>query len=311
MFLVSIHACQKDEIDQPSEYFPSTLSNTGIFSDQISDLIPSEEYIFYELSSILFSDYAEKQRLIKLPPGEQLNKIDSGLPTFPNGTSLVKTFYYWNDKRTPSKGKKIIETRLLVKENDEWIVGVYKWNDEQTEAYLLSSGNDEAMNWINEKGEAKVTTYHIPSTKECVTCHQSNGEFLPIGPKLYNLNTPVVRNSETLNQLDYFQQIGLINNFNISLIDKLPDYKDVSFSLEERGRAYMDVNCSHCHNPGGFTPKWFDFDFRYYTPLDETDIKPNKSTIIEQIESGAMPFTGTSILDQEGVDLLVEFLNTL
>jgi len=63
--------------------------------------------------------------------------------------------------------------------------------------------------------------------------------------------------------------------------------------------------------PGGFAPSWVDLDFRNYTPLDETGIKSNKSLIIKKIESGTMPKIGTSILDQEGVDLLVEYLNTL
>jgi len=127
MILVfSIQACENDEVFQPTDHFPTRLSNTGIFVGKSSDLIPSDEYTFYELSSELFSDYAEKQRLIKLPPGEELVQVDGGLPNFPNGTSLVKTFYYWNDKSDTSKGKKILETRLLVRQSNDWIVGVYK-----------------------------------------------------------------------------------------------------------------------------------------------------------------------------------------
>jgi mono/diheme cytochrome c family protein len=260
----------------------------------------------------LFSDYAEKQRFIKLPAGKQLTKVDSGLPTFPNGSKLVKTFYYWNDKSDPSKGKKIIETRLLVFEDDEWMVGVYKWNDVQTEAFLLSSGYDEAVNWINEKGENKQNTYHIPSTKECITCHQVNDVFKPIGPKLFNLNTTVKREGNTVNQLAFLQDKGLVDPFDISSIDSLPNYKDLDVSLELRARAYMEVNCSHCHNTnGGFAPKWLTFDFHNYTPLDETGIVDNKDQIIEMVDTETMPFIGTSIKDEAGVELIIEYLNTL
>jgi len=311
ILVFSIQACENDEVFQPVEPFPTTLSNTGIFVGKLPDLIPADEYTFYELSSELFSDYAEKQRLIKLPTGEELVQVDGGLPLFPNGTSLVKTFYYWNDKSDTSKGKKILETRLLVRQSNDWIVGVYKWNVEQTEAYLLSGGNDEAVNWINENGEPMQTTYHIPSTKECITCHQSDGVFKPIGPKLFNLNRPVQRNGATVNQLTYFQQKGLINAFHVSSIDSLPNYNDKSLSDDVRARAYMEVNCSHCHTSKGFAPDWLDFDFAYATPLDETAMVANKAQIIEAIESGKMPFIGTSILDREGVQLVTEYLKTL
>lgn len=310
ILLLSIHACNKDKITQIDEDFPLELSDMGVFMDPISDLIPSSGYYFYELSSELFSDFAEKQRLIKLPPGEQLAKIDNGLPSFPNGTSIAKTFYYWNDERSPSKGRKIIETRFLIRKNDQWKVAIYKWNKSQTEAYLLSSGNDEPMNWISEKGEGKVTTYHIPSTKECNTCHQSDGQLDLIGPKLNNLNRQVNRDGKTLNQLDHFQQIGLINSFDITSIDSLPNYKDSSFSYTERGRAYMEINCSHCHSPGGFSD-WLNMDFRYYTPLDETGILSRKQNIINAVKSGFMPHIGTSLLDEEAVNVIVEYINSL
>ena len=316
LFLVTLLAmttqsCTKSKTEAIDDDFPLKLSKIGIFIDPISDLNPSDEYNLFELSSPLFSDYAEKLRLIKLPPGEQLTKIKSGLPSFPNGTSLVKTFYYWNDKRDTSKGKQILETRFLVKRNNDWKVAAYQWNNEQTEAFLLTSGNDEPVNWINENGEGKVTTYHIPSTKECVTCHQTSGKLLPLGPKLNNLNHQVIRNSVSINQLEHFQQLSLLSDFEVSEVDSLPNYKDKSNDIVARGRAYMEVNCSHCHSPGGFTPEWIEFDFRNDTPINETGMIENKSMIIENIENGTMPFTGTSIVDKEGIEMLVEFLNTL
>src|SRR5690606_33102996 len=39
-------------------------------------------------------------------------------------------------------------------------------------------------------------------------------------------------------------------------------------SLDDRARAYLHTNCSHCHRPGGPTP--VDMDLRYTTPLGET-----------------------------------------
>ena len=74
------------------------LFDYQIYSGKVSDLTPAEGFIKYELATPLFTDYAEKERLIKIPAGSSLGIAGDGLPTFPNGTILVKTFFYWNDK---------------------------------------------------------------------------------------------------------------------------------------------------------------------------------------------------------------------
>ena len=60
----------------------------------------------FELSTSLFTDYAEKQRLIKLPANTKLIGISDGLPEFPDETVLAKTFYYYVDKSDSTKKKK-------------------------------------------------------------------------------------------------------------------------------------------------------------------------------------------------------------
>ena len=67
-------ACQDDEgfgidVEIPNFNFPKTvvfkdsLSMYSIFEGSPSDLIPAEDFQLLELSSILFTDYAHKQRL--------------------------------------------------------------------------------------------------------------------------------------------------------------------------------------------------------------------------------------------------------
>jgi len=65
--LITIASCKKNEIDPLEQNFPQTLTEAKIYSGPISDLEPMADYVLYELSSALFTDYAEKQRLIKLP----------------------------------------------------------------------------------------------------------------------------------------------------------------------------------------------------------------------------------------------------
>ena len=148
--LIQIQACEKDgllNLDN-SKDFLSKLSDYNIFQGNPSDLLPTSDFNYYEISTTLFTDYAEKQRLIKIPKGSSLRASDDYLPDFPDGTMIVKTFYYFNDKRDPSKGKKIIETRLLIKSGATWNYGTYLWNESQTEAHLITTGLNETQPWF-------------------------------------------------------------------------------------------------------------------------------------------------------------------
>jgi hypothetical protein len=102
--IIYFQACSKPVIAL-STLLPK-LSDYAIYSGKASNLQPSNDYKFYELSSQLFSDYSEKQRIIKLPAGTKLATVDNGLVDFPESTIIVKTFYYCNDTRDATKGKK-------------------------------------------------------------------------------------------------------------------------------------------------------------------------------------------------------------
>ena len=91
------------------------ISDYKIFAGNPVALTPGNGFQLYELATGLFTDHAEKQRLIKVPAGKKIVAVSDGLPQFPDSTILVKTFYYFNDKRDTLKGKRLIETRLLVK----------------------------------------------------------------------------------------------------------------------------------------------------------------------------------------------------
>jgi hypothetical protein len=50
----------------------------------------------------------------------------------------------------------------------------------------------------------------------------------------------------------------------------LPAIDDAGAPLEDRARAWLDVNCSFCHQPGG--PANGDLDLRVQTPLASTGL---------------------------------------
>jgi uncharacterized repeat protein (TIGR03806 family) len=311
-FVFFINSCDEDGLEPVSNSIEMNpkLSDYNIFQGNPAELIPSADYHLYELTTELFTDYAEKQRLIKIPSGYKIPFTGGGLPDFPDGTILVKTFYYYNDKRDASKGKKIVETRLEIKSNSIWNVNTYLWNEQQTDAVLITTGLDMTINWIDQQGRGKVISYHVPSNRECSTCHHSSGKIVPIGPKLRNLNRDVTRNETTINQLTHFHHLGILDIVDPTTIPVLPDWQDNSYSLEERARAYLDVNCAHCHNPDGMATD-ANVNFVYETSFGSTNIGDKKRVIVNKMKRGEMPRIGTSIVHEEGLELIRSYINSL
>ena len=90
------------------------------------------------------------------------------------------------------------------------------------------------------------------------------------------------------------------------------DYNDLNASLSDRGRAYLAINCAHCHNPQAWNiPAAKNFDFRHEIPFELTGIQNGKDKISRNVLNQEMPFIGTTMMDEEGVDLLIEYLNSL
>lgn len=316
-------ACERNnrhqKVEIPNFNFPETitfkdsLSSYNVFQGEASQLIPSEEFQLYELSSSLFTDYAHKQRLIYIPSGSQIEILDDQSLNFPNETVLTKTFYYYHDETDTSKGKNIIETRLLIKSNDQWNIASYIWNASQTDALLAKNGSDIDISWINSSGQNFSTLYHVPSQNECMTCHQSNESIQPIGPTIRNLNRTITRSDEsTYHQLQYLQDLNLLENFNLNNLESIVDYENTSASIENRARAYLDINCAHCHQANAWDEaSKKDFDFQYSTALKSSGIERERKEIIKEFSEGDMPFIGTTLLHQEGLDILKEYFETL
>lgn len=307
-----------DNIKIPDFNFPKTvqfeqnLSSYNIFTGTPSDLVPIDDYKLLELSSVLFTDYTYKQRLVKVPSGATISKHSDGSLEFPDGTILTKTFYYYNNENDLSEGKNIIETRLLIKESNTWNVATYIWNESQTDATLETNGKDIQITWKNTNGINQTTLYHIPDKNECMTCHQSNSALSPIGPSILNLNRDVEREGTSINQLHYLQSLNILATFDFDEKSQMVDFNNSSESLTDRGRAYLAMNCAHCHNPYAWDrTSEREFDFRYETPLSQTGISYEEEKIIKSVQSKEMPLLGTSMLDQEGINLLVEYLTSM
>ena len=313
-----IFSCEKDDSITPVSdplivaEFRTNLSELNLYLGNLNELNISTRAFEYNLSTPLFTDYSHKQRLIALPENTALQYNGDGLPIFPDNTVIAKTFYYNVNERELALGRQIIETRILIKINGNWETGNYKWNDSQTEAVLDLVGSSIPVTWIDANGNTNSIAYKIPSNTDCFTCHKTYDDMTPIGPKLRTLNF----NSNGGNQLQQLindnQLIGLTN---VSSVNSLPNWEDTSLSIEERARAYMDINCAHCHIPGGQCEDQSTLDFAYETLLENSDIVARKQSIqfrISEFNEGiSMPFIGTTILHSDGVDLINTYLDTL
>lgn len=294
--------------------FENHLSSYELFEGPMRNLLPAKGVYEFELATPLFTDYAEKQRLVRVPEGTSMAAQGSGLPWFPDGTLIAKTFYYFVDARYTAGLKRIIETRLLVKNEGKWNAAVYEWNGSQEEANLRKDGKDLTVRWIGESGSPRVTQYRIPSNAECTTCHLNNQTVTPIGLKLRNINMSRRIENNEVNQLLHFIDHGILEQTDLSGIEKLPEWDNPLYPLSKRARAYLDINCAHCHYPAGVASDK-DLNLLYETPFAKTDIKNQKHNIPERMTSSwadeRMPRIGTNEIHSEGVELIKKFMKQL
>lgn len=295
--------------------FTNRLSDLGFFQGPMEDLTPADDVQLYEIRTTLFTDYAIKQRLIKMPTGQSMRYINSDLlPSFPNNTLIAKTFYYYVDERDPSLGKQIIETRVFLKLESGWMATDYVWNASMTEAIRDDVGGMVPISYIDENGITNNVDYIIPSNTDCFTCHDSYNKTIPIGMKLRNMNfTPSYAG---YNQLRYFTDNGLLLGLSDpTTISAIPDWLNGNLTLEERSRAYLDVNCAHCHSPGGSVPPTYNLDFTYETDFNQTGIYPNRGEIEARFESTSpiyrMPQLGRTVVHDEALVMLRDYLDAL
>ena len=228
------------------------LSDYRLFVDAGADR-PNGRVVPYTLATPLFTDHAEKSRLVFTPPGRKIGYTATGVLDFPVGAVLVKTFAYPADLRRPDREVRKVETRLLIHKASGWTAQTYVWNAEGTEAVLKRAGARLPVRFNDPKGVQVDLDYAVPNQNQCKTCHQLEGAVTPIGPKARNLNREVaLTGGGQANQLEYWRQAGLLDGAPPPPArPRLATWDDASQPLDARARAYLDVNCGHCHNPSG------------------------------------------------------------
>jgi uncharacterized repeat protein (TIGR03806 family) len=202
----------------------------------------------YTLNTPLFSDHAEKFRFAWLPPGTNAEYRPSGALAFPVGTVLVKRFAFPADLRQPMQNVRPIETRLLIRRPAGWVALSYVEQDGG--AVLKRAGVKVPLEFIDKAGRAQAIDYAVPNQNQCKTCHQDGEAITPIGPTAGNLNGSL--NGSGSNQLMTWSTSGRLTGLPAGAWPRLAKWDDAAEPLDARARAYLAVNCGHCHSRGGF-----------------------------------------------------------
>ena len=320
-FAVSLVSCNHGVRVVLDEPFPAKLSDWRLFSGELKKLQPNAGVLPYDLNSPLFSDYAAKARVVWMPAGTAARYHPDEAFDFPQGAVIAKSFSF---------GDRIIETRVLVNTRNGWRGLPYVWNTAQTDATL-----EIAPDPVQVSFNGKAFTYFIPNMNQCKGCHERSKRTVPIGMKARHLNKEYRYADGAENQLAHWTKAGYLTG--APPPDAAPRNavwdQPSSGSVTARARAYLDINCGHCHNPDGpadtsglfltateTDPLRLGFckvpvaaghgagDLRF----DAVHGLPDESILVRRMNSAEpkvmMPELGRSTIHREGVELIREWI---
>ncbi|MES5814320.1 SO2930 family diheme c-type cytochrome [Pseudoxanthomonas sp. Soil82] len=343
---------------------PESLSQWHLFELSSARLSPNARVMPYDLNSPLFTDYAHKLRTVWMPEGTVAHYDGSEAFDFPVGTIISKTFYYPRLDGEPrdsqavlrSQGHegelaggrldldkvRLVETRLLVRREAGWVALPYVWNAEQTDARLMRAGDLVPLTLVDAGDAREEAAYQVPDQNQCAGCHVSNlqtKQFHPIGLKARHLNREFAYLDDhgtelTANQLTHWQKLGMLDGLpDMAAVPRVANWQDASETVDARARAYLDINCAHCHSavgPGNTSGLWLASDIneplrlgRCKLPIaaghgtgnrrfDIVPGKPDESILTYRMVSNdpgvMMPELGRSVTHAEGVALIRDWI---
>lgn len=256
---------------------PENLSDWNLFTVANGRIAPHDGLVTYELNAPLFSDYAQKRRTIWMAKGTRATYRPDRWFDFPVGTIVAKTFYYTRPtsvarpqtsaavvKITPAtyqsgvkgldlRNVRLIETRLLVKRDAGWVAIPCVWNADRSDATLERTGADVPLTLEDGISRAALT-YTVPNQNQCAGCHVQDYRTRavePIGLDARYLDGVFPGEGGEINQLKRLAATGYITGVPIRDLSKNADWQDARAGTAEQARAYLDINCSHCHTVTG------------------------------------------------------------
>lgn len=327
--------------DEPALVYrsaPQKLSQWRLFTGTGATQQPAADVVPFDLNTPLFSDYTSKYRFIRIPTGTQIEYRDDEVLEFPVGTVIAKTFSYPHDMTDPSKGERLLETRIETRTESGWYGYSYQWNAEQTEADLVLGGSEMPVSWVHTDGKRRTLDYQVPNANQCLSCHAQEKKYEPLGPTAINMNRLFRFAGGDENQLTHLAQRNMLSGLPpAETIGRLSAFDDPhSGNVASRARAWLHANCAHCHNPAGSAGS-SGLDLRltqadparfgvWKTPVatghgsggHDYDIvpgKPDQSILVFRLESEdpsvMMPNVARQLVHAEAVELIREWIKEM
>ncbi|MDB6039193.1 MAG: putative heme-binding protein [Verrucomicrobiales bacterium] len=303
--------------------FPKLLSATGLFED-LKTLRPAPGVVPYQINAHGWHDEAYGDHWMGLPANVKIHPEADSPWNADDGIVLAQTL-----SLSGTGGPRRIETRVLLKQENDWTAYTYIWNEEQSEA-ALAPANGERLK-LNLSDSTK-RTWAVPSRTECLMCHSRAANFaLTLNTRQLNRGYGDA-NSES--QLKWLEQNGITTTLPQG-IEKVPAFTpmtNTSLSVESRARTYLAVNCAHCHTQDGggnaamnLLPQLKLSDMHLLNEpaqhgLGGKDAKivtpgaPARSVLMTRVAlriPGQMPPVGTIRPDFEGVKMLTSWISSL
>jgi uncharacterized repeat protein (TIGR03806 family) len=275
LLVLCIAGCHQgmDPVAFQADGRPPNLSDWHVVEVHDGKLMLNQGVVPYDLNTPLFTDYAHKLRTIWMPKGVAATYDPNDTFDFPVGTIISKTFYYPKgakpgevartyDSRKDFAGEgldmarvHLIETRILVRRESGWAAIPYVWNDAQTDARLARTGAVIPLTLVASDQGREDFNYVVPDESQCSSCHAQDWvtrKIHPIGPKARHLNRDYRYADGDENELEHLMKVGYLTGApKPADAPRNVNWMDPHAPLDARARAYLDINCGHCHNPKG------------------------------------------------------------
>jgi hypothetical protein len=159
--------------------------------------------------------------------------------------------------------------------------------------------------------------------------------MLPLGPSARQLNGSLLHKTGTKSQLEFWKDAGLLAGLtDLATAPRLAVWDDkATGDLNARARAYLDVNCGHCHSrqgPANTSGLFLDIEEKNASHLGvnktpvaagrgagdlQFDIvpgQPQNSILVYRMKTNdpaiAMPEIGREQVHKEGLALIEEWI---
>jgi uncharacterized repeat protein (TIGR03806 family) len=322
--------------------FPTRLSDTGLFAS-VKEHVPAPGVIPYDIIAEPWADGTVAERFVAIPGLEQFDVHTEGNAQvgnlegewkYPTDSVLAKTISLATVAGDPDSLRRL-ETQILHYDVDTWKAYSYVWNEDQTDATLADADGTHLQLTIADPQSPQGTrsqTWRVAARTQCLLCHTTRGG------SVYGFNVPQLNRDRNYgavcdNQLRTLEHIGLFANPLPEQRPKLPDPFDESADIHDRARAYLHINCAHCHRRGGGGTAAFDLQFDL--ALEKTNLigtRPTQGTFgihraqvvapgdpyrsvlyyrMMKLGRGRMPYFGSQLIDDRGARLLHDWIAQL